>query len=185
MGVKAPLKLNLTLFILYDWMIFRFHNAYYLNRRLRSDHLSSDPWKNDPSRTSLKLCFSDRMRCNERYTGDHRISWFQNSWSPLFRDLVVGFNWFHDFQKKIQKIAFFFKNFHKKSLVTRNLDAFIFLVSYCHLMNIKISLLKITICGKKVNKHVTKCYFNRKKITMKNAQKVDFWELLEPFGGLH
>ena len=152
---------------------------------MRSDHLSSDPWKNDPSRTSLKLCFSDRMRCNERYTGDHRISWFQNSWSPLFRDLVVGFNWFHDFQKKIQKMAFFFKNFQKKIPCYEKFRCIYFSCVLLPLMNIKISLLKITICGMKVNKHVTKCYFNRKKITMKNAQKVDFWELLEPFGGLH
>ena len=43
------------------------------------------------------------------------------------------------------------------------------------LMNIKIPWLKITICGKKVNNHVTRCYFNREKIkTIKNPQKVDF-----------
>ena len=47
-------------------------------------------------------------------TGDPRISWFQNSWSLLFRDSVSGTNFvnsspFHDFQKKTLK-----KNYYKK-----------------------------------------------------------------------
>ena len=40
--------------------------------------------------------------------GGPRISWFHNSWSPLFRDYVLGTNFvksppFRDFEKKFQK----------------------------------------------------------------------------------
>ena len=73
------------------------------------------------------------------------------------------------FKKKSKKMIFFSKKFQKK---IHCYEGF-FLCQI--LMNIKIPWLKITICGKKVNNHVTKCYFNREKIkTIKNAQKVDF-----------
>ena len=47
-----------------------------------------------------------------RYTGDPRIFWFHNSWSPLFRDSVLGLNFvntspFHDFEEKNSKNFFF------------------------------------------------------------------------------
>ena len=68
------------------------------------------------------------------------------------------------FKKKIKINDIFFQKISKKNLLCPIL------------MNIKIPWLKITICGKKVNNHVTKCYFNiREKIkTVKDAQKVDF-----------
>ena len=56
-------------------------------------------------------------------------------------------------------------------------------------LNTNISYLKITLCDKKFIKHITlhlKCCFNGKKainISWKKAQKVDFWELLDPYLG--
>ena len=55
-------------------------------------------------------------------TGGPRISWFHNSWSPLFRDSLLGLNFvnssqFRDFEKKKKKMSensekiFFFLNF--------------------------------------------------------------------------
>ena len=45
-------------------------------------------------------------------TGDPHISWFHNSWSPLFDDSFSGLNFvnslpFHDLEKKIQKKKYF------------------------------------------------------------------------------
>ena len=48
---------------------------------------------------SLNLNISSLVFMN---TGDPTISWFHNSWSPLFRDSI-----FHDFEEKI----FFWENF--------------------------------------------------------------------------
>ena len=69
---------------------------------------------------------------NVNTTGDPRISWFQNSWSPLFRDLVSGIiswipRYFVIFKKKIwknwkKKIEIFFHHF------SRNWDAFFVIV---------------------------------------------------------
>ena len=49
-------------------------------------------------------------------TGDPRISWFQNSWSSLFHDSVLGTNFvnfppFHDFQKKLYYTFFVVASF--------------------------------------------------------------------------
>ena len=78
--------------------------------------------------------------------GDHRILWLRFEY------------WFHDFQKQIPNISKKKVNFscHKK------LRCIYRCCFYCHLMDTKISWLKITICDKKFNKHVTKCYFNSK-----------------------
>ena len=74
----------------------------------------------------------------------------QSNNSPLFRDLVVGFNFVISWvSEKNPTNGLLFQKISKKTL-----DAFIVLMSGCQLMNIKISWFKITICGKKVNKHV-------------------------------
>ena len=76
-------------------------------------------------------------------TGDPRISWFHNSWSLLFRDIVSGLNFlnsppFHDFEKKKSKIFFYF--FGKLFWIFFSSFFFVlFIYSDCHLMNINIS----------------------------------------------
>ena len=70
------------------------------------------------TRAQGRTCYCNSQRrhldCGQiNSTGDPRISWFQNSWSPLFRDSVFASNsWiprhFGILTKK-KKIFFFFK----------------------------------------------------------------------------
>ena len=61
-------------------------------------------------RQTCKYVFYEYCSLQEQYTGDPRILWFHNSWSPLFHDSVSGFiSWC--WRKKSKKILFFRKHF--------------------------------------------------------------------------
>ena len=84
---------------------------------------------------NVSFDFKEFYHTNIYKYGDPRISWFQNSWYPLFHYLVLGTNFvksplFHDFQKKIQKnfktifqkkiFSFFSENYDELQLLPPN-----------------------------------------------------------------